>query len=118
MTGVLLLKELYEVMAEHLLQVRVVVVHDSEVLLVHVQLLQGEGNVGESQPESIVGVHLKRLNRSEKDDVAHVKLDLAYRGSVEEDGGMEVLLGNFGARGWQPQDMREGGRHLQRAQFS
>ena len=43
MTGVLLLKELYEVVAEHLLQVRVIVVHDREALLIHVQLLQGEG---------------------------------------------------------------------------
>ena len=102
MTRVLLLKELYEVVAEHLLQIRVVVVHDCEVLLVHVQLLQGEGDVGEPQPESVVGVHLKGLDRSEEDDVAHIELDLAYGGSVEEDGGMEVFLGNFGARGWQP----------------
>ena len=105
MTGVLLLKELYEVMAEHLLQVRVVVVHDSEVLLIHIQLLQGERNVCEPQPEPVVGIHLKGLNRSEKDDVAHIKLDLAYGGSVEEDGGVEIFLGNFRAGRWQPQNM-------------
>jgi hypothetical protein len=35
------------------------VIHDSEVLLVNVVLLQGEGDIGEPEPELVVDRYLK-----------------------------------------------------------
>ena len=36
------------------------VVHDCEVLLVDVELVQGEGNIGETEPELVVDRNLKQ----------------------------------------------------------
>ena len=62
---ILRLEVLDEVLAEHLLEVALVrVVHDGEVLLVDVQVLQLEGLVGESQPEPVVSVNLRRMKNA------------------------------------------------------
>ena len=47
-----------EVVAEHLLEVGLVVVHDGEVFLVEVQPGQVERMVGEPQPETVICINL------------------------------------------------------------
>jgi hypothetical protein len=58
----------------NLLEVSVGVVHDGEVLLVDVELVQGEGDVGETKPEPVVdrnlGTHsllIKKSSRAESE---------------------------------------------------
>jgi hypothetical protein len=40
------------------------VVHDCEVLLVDVELVQGEGNIGETEPKLVVDRNLKQKTAS------------------------------------------------------
>ena len=63
------LKHFDEVVTKHLLEVSRIVVHHRKVLLVHIQVVQREGNVRKAEPEAVVSINLlEKENRLKTHD--------------------------------------------------
>ena len=88
-----------------LVQVGRWVIHDGKVAFVLVKMIQFEWLVGETQPESAIGVNPQRIDRSQQDDVTHIELDRQVQlDATEENGAIDVSLSNFRTANGQPQN--------------